>query len=61
MAGNVREWLRDSQPDAALRSVVGGSWEDPSYMFEISHTEAFDPAFADDAIGFRLVRPLLGL
>jgi hypothetical protein len=60
MAGNVREWLRDPPPDAALRSVVGGSWEDPSYMFEISHTEGFDPAFADDAIGFRLVRPLPG-
>ena len=60
MAGNVREWLRDPAPDAALRSVVGGSWEDPAYMFEPSHTEAFDPAFANHAIGFRLVRPLPG-
>jgi len=60
MAGNVREWLRDPAPVAALRSVVGGSWEDPAYMFEPSHTEAFDPAFANHAIGFRLVRPLPG-
>ena len=60
MAGNVREWLRDPAPDAALRFVVGGSWEDPAYMFELSHTEVFDPAFANQAIGFRLVRPLPG-
>ena len=35
MAGNVREWLRD--PIAGRterRRVVGGSWQDPSYMFE---------------------------
>jgi hypothetical protein len=60
MAGNVREWLREPASDPALRSVVGGSWEDPAYMFELSHTEAFDPAFANQAIGFRLVRPLPG-
>jgi hypothetical protein len=29
-------------------------------MFEISHTEAFDPAFANEAVGFRLVRPVPG-
>ena len=60
MAGNVREWLRDPAPDGALRSVVGGSWEDPAYMFELSHMESFDPAFANQAIGFRLVRPVPG-
>lgn len=60
MAGNVREWLREPAADPALRSVVGGSWEDPSYMFEISHTETFEPAFANQAIGFRLVRPVPG-
>ena len=60
MAGNVREWLREPASDPAQRSVVGGSWEDPAYMFELSHAEAFDPAFANEAIGFRLVRPLPG-
>lgn len=60
MAGNVREWLREPASDPALRSVVGGSWEDPSYMFEPSHTETFVPAFANEAIGFRLVRPVPG-
>ena len=56
MAGNVREWLRDAVPGTARRRVVGGSWQDPSYMFEASHAELFDPGFANDAIGFRLVR-----
>ncbi|HKF41673.1 MAG TPA: bifunctional serine/threonine-protein kinase/formylglycine-generating enzyme family protein [Thermoanaerobaculia bacterium] len=60
MAGNVREWLREPASDPSLRSVVGGSWEDPAYMFESSHTETFEPAFANNSIGFRLVRPVPG-
>jgi len=55
MAGNVREWLRDPGPRNG-KLVVGGSWQDPSYMFERSHAETFDPAFASEAIGFRTVR-----
>ena len=58
MAGNAREWLADSTGGAARRMVVGGSWQDPSYMFERSHAESFSPGFANDAIGFRLVRLL---
>ena len=58
MAGNAREWLADSTAGAARRIVVGGSWQDPSYMFERSHAESFFPGFTNDAIGFRLVRPL---
>ncbi len=60
MAGNVREWLREPASARALRSVVGGAWEDPAYMFEITHTESFDAAFANQGIGFRLVRPVPG-
>jgi len=60
MAGNVREWLRDPAPDNTHRFVVGGSWQDPSYMFQSSHAETFDPGFADQAIGFRLVMPAPG-
>ena len=56
MAGNVREWLRDPVAGTARRRVVGGSWQDPSYMFEPSHAELFDPTFANESIGFRLVR-----
>jgi serine/threonine protein kinase len=60
MAGNVREWLRDTLPGTQDKLVVGGSWQDPSYMFEPGHAEKFDPGFGDDAIGFRLVMPVPG-
>jgi formylglycine-generating enzyme required for sulfatase activity len=56
LAGNAREWLADSTRGVERRIVVGGSWQDPSYMFERSHAEAFSPGFSNDAIGFRLVR-----
>jgi formylglycine-generating enzyme required for sulfatase activity len=55
MAGNVREWLRDAVGGTSRRHVVGGSWQDPAYMFESSHAELFQPAFANESIGFRLV------
>ena len=58
MAGNAREWIADSTGGAARRMVVGGSWQDPSYMFERSHAESFNPGFSNDAIGFRLVRAM---
>ena len=54
MAGNVREWLRDRQ-NGDRRAVIGGSWMDPSYMFELSHVEWFDPGYANEGFGFRLV------
>ena len=56
MAGNVREWLRDAVVGTTSHRVVGGSWQDPSYMFEPSHAELFDATFANESIGFRLVR-----
>ncbi len=55
MAGNVREWLSD-MVDARRRTVVGGSWQDPTYMFEADHAETFEPGYASPAIGFRVVR-----
>jgi serine/threonine protein kinase len=58
MAGNVREWLRDPVPGMSNRVVVGGSWQDPPYMFEPTRAERFDPGFANEAIGFRLVMPV---
>ena len=54
MAGNVRECLREARPDQR-HGVAGGSWMDPAYMFELSHLEWFDPGYANEAIGFRLV------
>ena len=56
MAGNVREWLQDSSVSQKLRTVVGGSWKDPDYMFEPSHAESFDPDFASEDIGFRCIK-----
>ena len=54
MAGNVREWVRDAR-EAGRHGVIGGSWMDPSYMFELSHLEWFDAGYSNEAIGFRLV------
>lgn len=58
MAGNVREWLRDSRLSTGLRTVVGGSWADTPYMFEASHAEFFGPDFSSDYIGFRCAKPI---
>lgn len=55
MAGNAREWIRDSN-ESGRHAVIGGSWMDPSYMFELSHVEWFDAAYSNEAIGFRLMR-----
>ena len=54
MAGNVREWLADARQQDARHAVAGGSWMDPSYMFEWSHVEWFDPGYANESIGFRI-------
>jgi serine/threonine-protein kinase len=58
LAGNVREWLADEVSGGHQHVVVGGSWQDPSYMFERSHAELFDAGVANDIIGVRLVKPL---
>jgi len=54
MAGNVREWLA-GEPGAEAYPAVGGSWQDPTYMFYTPNIERFAPAYASTAIGFRLV------
>lgn len=55
MAGNVREWLANGNNSGLQYSVVGGSWQDPVYMFESLHEEFFDPSYRNEAIGVRLV------
>lgn len=57
LAGNVREWLLDLKPGSTLHAVVGGSWQDPSYMFDRSPPDAFDPGAGSGIIGFRIVKP----
>lgn len=58
LAGNVREWLREpAGGEPGRRLAVGGSWSEPSYSFEPSHTVAFPPAFRSPSVGFRTVKP----
>jgi formylglycine-generating enzyme required for sulfatase activity/tRNA A-37 threonylcarbamoyl transferase component Bud32 len=57
MAGNVREWL-GGEADADRHPAIGGSWQDPTYTFYNPNLERFEPGFASEAIGFRLVKSL---
>jgi formylglycine-generating enzyme required for sulfatase activity len=57
MAGNVREWLWDLDTGNHAQAV-GGSWQDPTYMFEPTHAESFEPTYANPAIGFRCVKSI---
>lgn len=58
MAGNVSEWLQDSAKDKERRTIVGGSWQHPTYMFEPAHAESFVPAYSSESIGFRCVKAI---
>jgi len=55
MAGNAKEWcwspLRDGR-----RFVLGGGWNEPSYMF--NDADAQDPFTRGASFGFRLVKQL---
>ena len=57
MAGNVREWLAGDPGDMRI-AVVGGSWQDPTYMFDTPNVETRAPGFDSETVGFRLVRAL---
>ena len=52
MAGNVKEWLANAVGDG--RAVVGGSWQDPAYVYP--RVGVLDPASASPAVGFRCAR-----
>jgi serine/threonine protein kinase/formylglycine-generating enzyme required for sulfatase activity len=54
MAGNVREWT--ANPAGAGFIAMGGSWQDPPYVF--SSISTFDALFASPALGFRCVHRL---
>lgn len=58
MVGNVREWLHDPRGDAAKRIAVGGSWQDPVYLFDPQWLEGFTLNFSNDIIGFRCVKEI---
>jgi hypothetical protein len=57
MAGNVREWMVGAPTDARF-TVMGGSWQTPTYMFDSPNVESFGPWFQSEEVGFRLVMPL---
>jgi formylglycine-generating enzyme required for sulfatase activity len=58
MAGNVREWVAGAEPASSERLAVGGSWKEPSYMFNTSFAEPLDAGQRRDGVGFRCARPL---
>jgi len=49
MAGNIKEWVWNEARDR--RYVLGGSWNEPSYMFH--DPDAQNPFLRDSHIGFR--------
>jgi eukaryotic-like serine/threonine-protein kinase len=51
MAGNVKEWAWNAAPDRRQRYVLGGSWEDPAYLFR--HLIALDAWSRDPTHGVR--------
>ncbi len=55
MAGNVREWLQEKEEGSESRLVVGGSWQDPIYMFEASKSESYPVDYRGQTFGFRSV------
>ena len=58
MAGNVNEWLRDSNGLDNPARTAGGSWPNPSYMFEPTHAQPFQRYYSSTDIGFRCVKPV---
>jgi eukaryotic-like serine/threonine-protein kinase len=53
MAGNVKEWTW-TEAEAGRRYVLGGAWDDPSYMF--IDPDAQSPFLRTAKIGFRCVK-----
>ena len=57
MAGNVNEWLRDSDDLEIPARTAGGSWQNPTYMFEPTHAQPFQRDYSSTDIGFRCIKP----
>ena len=53
MAGNVKEWIWN-QADNGKRYVLGGSWDEPNYMFV--DPDAQSPFSRTANVGFRCVK-----
>ena len=56
MAGNVREWSWNAADSNNLRYILGGAWNDPSYLFnEVGTLDQFDRTSTN---GFRCIQNL---
>jgi len=58
MAGNVSEWVKDKNGVENPARTAGGSWQNPSYMFEPIHAQPFQRDYSSSDIGFRCVKPV---
>lgn len=53
MAGNVAEWSNIEVEGANSAAILGGSWQDSSYIFDINVKENLPLKFNSNNIGFR--------
>ena len=58
MAGNVREWVDLTRPDDVRALTVGGSWQDPTYTFDLVWQEPIPLGLDSPNTGFRCIRTL---
>ena len=56
LAGNVREWVELVDFDSSMALTLGGSWQDPVYIFDINMLEELPLLFTGENIGFRCSR-----
>ncbi len=54
MAGNAKEWCWNSSGSENKRYILGGSWNEPGYMF--TDADAQSPLARSSEYGFRLAR-----
>ena len=54
MAGNIQEWCLNEAGGTALRYILGGGWNDPTYRFR--EPEARDPWARAATFGMRLTK-----
>ena len=58
LAGNAREWCFNQTNDPAQHYILGGGWNEPTYSFNDSYTQAgLDRSIAN---GFRCIKELPG-
>ena len=56
MAGNVKEWCRNAVEGSALRYILGGGWDEPTYRY--AEEDARNPWDRLPTFGVRLVKNL---